>query len=349
LREQPLEKVAEYLGLERDSKDKKKWRGNGQNFSINGEKFYDHINEKGGGGAIDLVISSKSLGYREAVDWLKERFITSEGLVERPAARRIEEANIVTKPKQLFAAPVPDDSKWPAVRKYLISDRKLDHYIVDALHENGFLYADGKQNAVFLRHECKYEDGNFIRGKVTGANLRGTYGDSNFKGLAEGTVKEDGWHWFGRSPGQVQKIVLTEAPIDGVSYSMIRKAEGRTIYLSTDGSGDIPVAQIREAMDQGAQVVIAYDSTEIGSESSKKAARKASDRVIDKLLTPQVVKVVEEGREVLVVKKGSREEQPLLSREIPSEGKDWNEQVKAIAVRQAAQREKRTKDRDWQR
>ena len=79
-----------------------------------------------------------------------------------------------------------------------------------------------------------------------------------------------------------------------------------------------------------ARVVIAYDSTEIGSEHSKKAARKASDGVIDKVLTPQAMKVIEEGGEVLVVKRGSQEGQTLLSRTMPSQHKDWNEKVMAI-------------------
>ncbi len=350
LREQPLEKVAEYLGLERDSKDKKKWRGNGQTFSINGEKFYDHINQKGGGGAIDLVMASEGIKYQEAVDWLKERFITSEGVIERPATRRTEEANIIPKPKEPFVEPIRDDSKWPAVRDYLINDRKIKDFVVDRMHEIGILYADGKQNAVFLRHECKYEDGNFVRGKSTGANIRGTYPGSDYKGLAEGTVREDGWHWFEVGKGQLQKIVLAEAPIDGLSCAILDKnREGKTIYLSADGSGPIPVEQIRQAMDQGARVAIAYDSPEIGSEHSQKAARKASDKVIDKLLTPQIVKVIEEGSAVVVVQKGSGGGQTLLSTAIPPQHKDWNEALKASEVREAAQREKRAKDKDWQR
>jgi hypothetical protein len=112
--------------------------------------------------------------------------------------------------------------------------------------------------------------------------------------------------------------------------------KGRTIYLSSDGVGDIPAEQIRQAMDQGARVVIAYDSPEIGSEHSKKAARKASDGVIDKVLTPQAMKVIEEGGEVLVVKKGSQGGQTLLSRAMPPH-KDWNEQLKAEVKEQIAE------------
>jgi hypothetical protein len=338
LREQPLEKVAEYLGLERDSKDKSKWRGDGQTFSINGEKFYDHINEKGAGGAIDLVMASEGIEYQEAVDWLKERFTTSEGLIERPAARKTEETNLVAKPKQPFVAPERDDSKWPAVRDYLIKERSLVDVLVDRMHEIGLLYADGKQNAVFLRYETKYENGSFVRGKVTGANLRGTYQGSDYKGLAEGTVRADGWYWLGIGDGQIDKIVVTEAPIDALSCWMLDKnREGKTIYLSADGSGPIPVEQIRQAMDQGARVVIAYDSTEIGSEHSKKAARKASDGIIDKILTPQAMKVIEEGGEVLVVKKGSQGGQTLLSRGMPPQHKDWNEVLKTVEKIESAQ------------
>ncbi len=329
LREQPLEEVAQILGMERDKLDKKKWRGDGQVYSFTGEKFYNHTTQKGAGGAIDFVMDFKEIGYPEAVDWLKERFSTSEGIVESPAISRTEEPR-KAEPKPPFVAPIQNDSKWPAVRDYLVNERMLSPILVDGLHNQGLLYADSKQNAVWLRHKLTFEEGKFVRGEVTGANLRGTFNASTFKGLAEGSAKADGWHWFALGEGVIKKIVLTEAPIDAASVAMLDKdREGVRVYLPTDGSGDIPSEQIREAMDQGARLVVAYDSTEIGSESSKKASRQAADRVVDKVLTPYVRKVMEEGGEVLVVKKGRKEGQPLLSRAMPPRQKDWNEHLQA--------------------
>ena len=62
-------------------------------------------------------------------------------------------------------------------KKYLIDKRKLPSALVDSLHNSGLIYANKKQNAVFLRRSMDEE-------KITGANLRGTAGtDNKFKVL----------------------------------------------------------------------------------------------------------------------------------------------------------------------
>ncbi len=88
---------------------------------------------------------------------------------------------IKEKPVLEFTPPVPESSKWQEVRKYLTRTRKLPSGLVDSLHEQGLIYADDKQNAVFIRRSLN-------ESKITGATLRGTAGkDNTFKGLAKGT------------------------------------------------------------------------------------------------------------------------------------------------------------------
>lgn len=70
MREMPLPDVATRLGLELDRHDKHKWRGEGQIISINNQKFYDHVCQKGGYGAIDLVMHVQRQNFKQAVDWL---------------------------------------------------------------------------------------------------------------------------------------------------------------------------------------------------------------------------------------------------------------------------------------
>jgi hypothetical protein len=77
---------------------------------------------------------------------------------------------------------------------------------------------------------------------ITGASLRGTVGDNNtFKGLAKGTKRNQGWFYFqegGQSNDPIQRVVLTESPIDAMSFAVLdRNDSTRTIYLSTDGAG----------------------------------------------------------------------------------------------------------------
>ena len=76
-----------------------------------------------------------------------------------------------------FTPPVIEETNWQAVKKYLIGKRKLPSGLVDSWHNSGLIYADEKQNAVFLRRSMD-------EAKITGANLRGTAGtDNKFKVL----------------------------------------------------------------------------------------------------------------------------------------------------------------------
>lgn len=48
-------------------------------------------------------------------------------------------------------APARDESKWPAVREYLIKERDWNPHLVDDTHEMGILYADSQHNAIRVR------------------------------------------------------------------------------------------------------------------------------------------------------------------------------------------------------
>jgi hypothetical protein len=45
-----------HLGLDKADKGENRWKGLGQVINITGPKWYDFTAEKGGGGAIDLVM-----------------------------------------------------------------------------------------------------------------------------------------------------------------------------------------------------------------------------------------------------------------------------------------------------
>jgi hypothetical protein len=73
LRDLPLEDVAFSLALHHNLG---KWKGHGHIINIDGSKFYDFSPEqqKGGSGAIDLVMHVNQCNFRQAVVWLHERF-----------------------------------------------------------------------------------------------------------------------------------------------------------------------------------------------------------------------------------------------------------------------------------
>ncbi|WP_052056028.1 MobF family relaxase [Myxosarcina sp. GI1] len=250
-----LEEVAIDLGLQLDRYDKKKYRSDTHIISIDDQKFYDHLASVGSGGAIDLVMHVRDCNFKQAVEWLNNR-----QLIPVPNHK----VNSVSKQPSIrppFKPPAPDTTKWSAVRDYLIATRGLPESLVTALHERGTVYADEKQNAVFIRKD--------LDGKITGASLRGTYQDSKFKGLATGTQRDKGWFSFKKGTGEPQRFVLTESPIDALSAAAISQKPETTLFISIDGAGAIPKQLLLQQLDKGKQVIVAYDNDEVGNQMAR--------------------------------------------------------------------------------
>ncbi|HEY9768510.1 MAG TPA: MobV family relaxase [Coleofasciculaceae cyanobacterium] len=270
VRDLPLKDVTYELGLEPDPKDKHKWQNEHHTINITGSKFYDWKQMKGGGGAIDLVMHINECDYKQSVAWLNERL--GESATIEAVTYKTREI-IRTEPVREFVPPVPAQSKWQYVKQYLTRTRKLPSGLVDRLHEQGLIYADQNQNAVFIRRSLDERTGRgFLaystredENKITGANLRGTAGsDNQFKGLAKGSKRKEGWFYFTKgeqSSDPVRRVVLVESPIDAMSLAVLERTDSvKTLYLSTDGAGQIPTEYLAEVKD----VVIAVDNDPSG-------------------------------------------------------------------------------------
>ncbi len=255
VRDIPLEQVAYELGLEPDPKDKHKWENSDHIINITGSKFYDWKELKGGGGAIDLVMRVNDCNFKQAVAWLNDRLGESATLT---AATYHTKEIIRSETLKQFVKPVENLSHWDKVRGYLTRERRLPSAAVDALHQQGLIYADDKQNLVSIRRDLSGHT-------ITGASLRGTVGTDNlFKGLARGSKRSEGWFYFERG-GQfvdpIQRAVLVESPIDAISFAVLDRTESRkTLYLSTDGAGQIPLEFLRGLPDKS--VIVAYDNNQ---------------------------------------------------------------------------------------
>ncbi|HEY9828803.1 MAG TPA: MobV family relaxase [Stenomitos sp.] len=271
LRQVPLTQVAHELGLDPDPKDKHKWRNDQSVINITEQKFYDFKEMKGGGGAIDLVMYVEGCKFGEAVHWLKDRFGEAAALetITQQTRQTIEE-----KPRQPFIPPVQDETCWQSVRDYLTKERMLPAAQIDALHQQGLIYADENQNAVFIRRS--------LAGETTGASLRGTVGKSNqFKGLAPGTRRSQGWFYDeSNHAGPVQQVVLCESAIDAMSYKTLHPAHEKTLYLSTDGAGYVPLEQLRAIP----KIAIAFDNDPAGAEMAQRLKQDLPQAQIE---TPQ--------------------------------------------------------------
>ena len=261
VRDLPLKDVAYQLGLEPDPEDKHKWHSQHHTINITGSKFYDWKEMKGGGGAIDLVMHVNKCDFSQSVAWLNDRLGESATI----EAATYKTRNIIkTEPVREFSPPVPEPDKWQFVKQYLTRDRKLPSGLVDKLHEEGLIYADYNQNAVFIRRSIESE-------KIMGASLRGTVGfDNQFKGLAPGSKRSEGWFYFTQGEQKsdpVRRVVLVESPIDAMSLAVLERTDSKkTLYLSTDGAGQIPTEYLKEI----GEVTIAFDRDRAGREMTER-------------------------------------------------------------------------------
>jgi hypothetical protein len=264
-------------------------RGGDHIISISDRLFMDWLADKGGGGAIDLVMHVQGCEFKAAVEWLSGRDFSRAEAVISPERSESEG------PRALFM-PAANEQRWEAVQRYLVETRKLPLALVERLHDKGLIYADDFQNAVFVRHGMT--DGQWQRGEVTGASLRGTWGEQNaFRGMAPGTVRDQGWFWLGTGCGPISRVMLTESPIDAMSLAMLdrqnRAQAGVTIYLSVDGAGALPVEPLKAVMQRGGKVNIAFDADKPGELMAWRVAQKL----------------------------------PGAERLLPTTGKDWNDQL----------------------
>ena len=258
----PLESVIERLGGQVDRYNHAKWRLDGEHISINGERFYNHDRQQGGGGAIDLVMHATRYSYPEAVAYLRDTH-GAEAAIGAATWRAARQAHgdaqhiVEHAERPPFHAPVQDEDRWPQVRAYLVSERQLPPALVDELHGRGTIYADHRANAVFIRQDAD--------GTAVGASLRGTAPGSEFKGLAAGTRREEGY--FSLTIGQpapymAPQIYLTESPIDAISRAALVQregAQGERIVISTDGHGSLPARQIDEGLARRAVTHCGFD------------------------------------------------------------------------------------------
>jgi 5S rRNA maturation endonuclease (ribonuclease M5) len=237
--------------------------------------------------------------FKQAVAWLNDRLGESVTL----AAVTYKTREIIqTEQPHPFISPTPNADKWQPVKTYLTRERRLPSSLVDSLHQQGLVYADDKQNAVFIRRDLDEQI-------ITGASLRGTAGDENtFKGLALGSKRSNGWFHFeqgGQSSEPIGRAVLVESPIDAMSFAVLDRTDSRkTIYLSTDGAGQVPLEFMRTI--PAKSVIIAYDNDQPGNSMAQKVM----------------------------------EQLPNCVRKQPK-GKDWNEELKNMFNLELKQRSQR--------
>jgi hypothetical protein len=237
----PLQTVLAAMGAARDRHDKSKWCTERGGISVNGARFMDWGCGRGGGGAIDLVMHLRGLGFTDAVAWLWERFPGCGGPValSQPAPRRAE-----------LRLPPPCPALQARAVSYLEHERALPRVLIDELVAGGTVYADARGNAVFV-----------LLGKKkapVGAELRGTT-QVQWRGMAAGTRKDDGYFSVPAAAGAAV-VVLCESAIDAMSCHVLYPDR---LCISTSGARPDP-GWLAELVRDGRDIYCGFDADRTG-------------------------------------------------------------------------------------
>lgn len=307
LRDVDLEAVLERFGLDRDPKDREQWRGPGSRISVEGRKFYDHDQSRGGGGAIDLAKHLLGTDYQGAVAWLAREFGPGEAAAAvRASAEAVVVQAVEEAPPAEPEVPEHDEEAWPTVAEHLERVRGFAAADVRLLRELDQVRADSRRNAVFPMVRT-------VAGqrRIWGAELVGTNPRRPFKGLARGSRRNRGYFrlWAGPEGAPVRRLVLVEGAIKALALAVLLRDRLRELgerWLIASTAGARPDAPwIKPWAERGLQVVAAYDADDVG------------DRMSDALM----------------------QRHPGTERMRPEGAKDWDEQMRQQAEQNAAVRE----------
>ena len=238
LRALPLSAVLSAVAAVRDPEDSAKWHTARGVLSVSGPKFMNWNLGSGGGGAIDLVMHVRQLGFGQALEWLEHRFGSGTSLPPQ-----------ATPPTRSSALPPPVPGLWPRVERYLVQERKLPATLLKPLAQSGALYADARANAVFLLLDTA--------ALPVGAELRGTTALA-WRGMALGSRKDRGF--FGIPATTSDTIVLCESAIDALSCHALHS---RYRCLSTSGARPAP-AWLPALIAQGLPIYCGFDADPTG-------------------------------------------------------------------------------------
>lgn len=238
LRTLPLPAVLGALEATPDPHDPAKWHTARGVLSVSRAKFMNWNLGIGGGGAIDLVIHLRQVGFGQALEWLEQRFSTATSPPPQPTLRG-----------HSLLLPPPVAGNWPRVQRYLVHERKLPATLLEPLAQSGVLYADAQTNAVFVLLDTA--------GNPVGAELRGTTALS-WRGMAPGSRKDHGF--FSVSAPISHAIILCESAIDALSCHTLHS---NYRCLSTSGARPDP-AWLAALISQGLPVYCGFDTDATG-------------------------------------------------------------------------------------
>ena len=153
VREIPLRSVLEWMDCKPEAQDKQVFHTPASRITLkegDEQKFFNRDLNKGGGGAIDLVMQLHGVDYKTAVGELAQKFGTDAVAADLMAGAKKFAREAIAEVRDKPRLPEPAPEKWLEVRHYLISAKHLSERLVDWLHETQKLFADRFGNACFV-------------------------------------------------------------------------------------------------------------------------------------------------------------------------------------------------------
>ena len=201
----------------------------------------------GGGGAIDLVMHVRAVGFGQALEWLEGCSLGGHNT-----------QSMTPYQPRVFQLPTQASHHAHEVHRYLVQERCLPESLLEPLVAARKLYADPRANAVFLLSGPG--------GITVGAELRGTLGVP-WRAMAPGSRKDLGF--FDLNTPSFKAIVLCESAIDALSCQAL---EPGYRCLSTSGARPDP-AWLGPLVAQGHRIYCGFDADPTGDAMAERMSQ----------------------------------------------------------------------------
>lgn len=232
---------------------------NNHSVTVQGNEWYDHATEKGGG-PVSFLKEFYGMNYQEAVLTL---------LNEDTGQFCPQVATPKKKVKKEFALPPANDTN-KRVFAYLLKHRRLDRDVLTAFVRMGLVYEDQKyHNAVFVGQD---KDGVAHHAHKRSTNSQG----KSFRMTVEGSDFRYAFNW----PGHNSHLLVFEAPIDMLSFISMH-TDGcwpKYSYVALCGTSSQPMLGMLERYPQIDTVHFCLDNDQAGQLATKRLAKLARDK-----------------------------------------------------------------------
>ncbi len=227
---------------------------NNHSVTVQGNEWYDHAAEKGGG-PVSFLKEFYGMNYQEAVLTLLNEDVS-------------QLCSPVTKPKgkvkKPFELPPANDTNR-RVFAYLLKHRHLDRDVLTTFVKLGLIYEDQKcHNAVFVGWD---KDGTPRHAHKRSTNSQG----KSFRMTVEGSDFRYAFNW----PGSSGHLLVFEAPIDMLSFiSKFHDSDWpKHSYVALCGTSSQAILGMLERYPQIDTVHFCLDNDQAGQLATKRLAK----------------------------------------------------------------------------